>query len=210
MVTAVVVRTKAFVSGFLSITLEHTTNSFIPKETVGTDINAEYVLGPNYLPRSGENSHIFDNMNFIGRWNWSHKNEWHEYSKERCNQATSVSGLAACPPDVSPCGPGVQRFPVQAHDRTTSAWGSPLIWGNKITDWVQVQKYSIWINPNKLQDTGNKQCSSHLLTAAAKIPMLVSLGGIEEWPGAVDTLSFTVAWPFSLMPILQNTYTLYL
>ncbi|TNM86803.1 hypothetical protein fugu_007033 [Takifugu bimaculatus] len=26
---------------------------------------------------------------------------------------------------------------------------------------------------------------------AAKIPMLVSLGGIEEWPGTVDTLSFT-------------------
>lgn len=46
-------------------------------------------------------------------------------------------------------------------------------------------------------------CSSHLLTAAARIPMLLSLGGIEEWPGFIDTLSFTVAKPFSDIPILQ-------
>lgn len=37
--------------------------------------------------------------------------------------------------------------------------------------------------------------------------MLVSLGGIEEWPGTVDTLSFTVAEPFSLTPILMWTHS---
>lgn len=58
------------------------------------------------------------------------------------------------------------------------------------------------MNENSLKNIYNY--TSYRLTAAAKIPMLVSLGGMEEWPGAINTLSFTVAQPFSLNPILQN------
>lgn len=50
-------------------------------------------------------------------------------------------------------------------------------------------------------------CVVHLVTAAARMPMLLCLGGMDEWPGFILTLSFTVACPFSLIPILQHTYT---
>lgn len=48
-------------------------------------------------------------------------------------------------------------------------------------------------NNTDSNQTGSTLEKSHLFMAAAKIPMLVSLGGIEEWPGTVDTLSLTVA-----------------
>lgn len=68
MVTAVVVLTKALVSDFLSSTLRHRIGKFNPIDTVKRK-HADFILGCNYLPRSGENSHKFDIMNFIGSLN---------------------------------------------------------------------------------------------------------------------------------------------
>lgn len=66
MVTAVVVLTKAFVSGFLSSTLEYKTSQMIYSKTQIGRKFAKFILGCNYLPKSGANSHKFDIMNFIG------------------------------------------------------------------------------------------------------------------------------------------------
>ena len=38
---------------------------------------------------------------------------------------------------------------------------------------------------------------AYRLTAAARIPMLVSFGGAEEWPGVVFTCSMRLIKPFS-------------
>ena len=38
---------------------------------------------------------------------------------------------------------------------------------------------------------------AHRLTAAARMPMLVSFGGAEEWPGVMLTCSMRLIAPFS-------------
>lgn len=40
--------------------------------------------------------------------------------------------------------------------------------------------------------------------ASERIPMLVLLGGAEEWPGDILTLKCAVIAPFSVIPILIN------
>ena len=71
-----------------------------------------------------------------------------------------------------------------------------------VTRLMELSWYRIVKNKNNKYMKG--PFTQYLLTAAARIPMLLSLGGIEEWPGALVTLSFTMALPFSLTPILQQ------
>ena len=44
----------------------------------------------------------------------------------------------------------------------------------------------------------------YLCTAAARIPIVDSLGGMEECPGGASTESFRNVWPFSVTPILWS------
>lgn len=48
------------------------------------------------------------------------------------------------------------------------------------------------------------QGSSHLAIAAARTPILVSLGGNDECPGSLSTVKFSVIEPFSVIAILYN------
>lgn len=47
---------------------------------------------------------------------------------------------------------------------------------------------------------------AYLDTALASIPIVVSLGGIEECPPAVVTLNSKATYPFSATPILHKIY----
>lgn len=44
--------------------------------------------------------------------------------------------------------------------------------------------------------------AAYRLTAADRIPMLVSFGGAEEWPGVMFTCSMRSRAPFSVLEIL--------
>ena len=50
----------------------------------------------------------------------------------------------------------------------------------------------IWLCINLFQQKKNTFSCSYLVTAFARIPMLLSLGGIEECPAEVCTLSCTI------------------
>lgn len=69
MVTAVVVLTKALVSGLVSSTLQHKKWDSLQDQVTRKHGKFIPVL-LLYLPKSGEKSHRFDIMNFNGSLNW--------------------------------------------------------------------------------------------------------------------------------------------
>lgn len=78
MVTAVVVLTKALVSGFLSSNLQYNrkyTNCFFSVAKQDDDKNVDSNAQHDYLPKTGENSHKFEKTNFNGNLNCIEKHK---------------------------------------------------------------------------------------------------------------------------------------
>lgn len=102
----------------------------------------------------------------------------------------------------------VQRWLPQSHSDYFT-WQLSLCSGLHCKRELQV---SMYFGNSPISDLGacwtlldvRWQGSSHLVIAAARMPILVSFGGKDECPGSFSTVKFSVIEPFSVIAILSN------